>query len=86
LQWPAFADTTCALLGCSNRLACERPFVRGHCVADGKKVVGAGFVHSLKWRAKLGAPWRWPRAALTIILLSLLLWAIIAAIALLAFN
>ena len=54
----------------------------------GKKVVGthAGFVHSLESRGRLGTPWRWPRAALAIILLSLLLWGGIAAIALLAFN
>jgi hypothetical protein len=52
------------------------------------KVVGAhgGFVHSLQSRARLGTPWPWPRAAVTIILLSLLLWGGVAAIALLAFN
>jgi hypothetical protein len=57
-------------------------------VVAGKKVVGthAGFVHSLESRGRLGTPWRWPRAALAIILLSLLLWGGIAAIALLAFN
>ena len=46
----------------------------------------AGFVHSLPSRARVGTRWPWPAAALVIILLSLLLWGGIAAIALLAFN
>ena len=52
------------------------------------KVAGtdAGFVHSLQSPAKQRTLWPWPRAALTIILLSLLLWGGVAAIALLAFN
>ena len=53
-----------------------------------KKVGGtqAGFADSLQSQAKLGTPWLWPRAALAIILLSLLLWGAVAGIASLAFN
>ena len=52
-----------------------------------KKALGAhaGFVH-LQPCAKPGTRWPWPRAALTIVLLSLLLWGAVAVIALLAFN
>ena len=46
----------------------------------------AGFAHSLPLPARLGKRWPWPAAALVIILLSLLLWGGIAAIALVAFN
>ena len=46
----------------------------------------AGLVHSLPSRARLGRRWQWPAAALVIVLLSLLLWGGIAAIALLGFN
>ena len=45
-----------------------------------------GFVGSLQSRARLGMRWPWPLGALVIILLSLLLWGGIAAIALFAFN
>jgi hypothetical protein len=57
-------------------------------VAAAKKVdtAHAGFVHSLSSRVRLGMRRPWPAAALGIILLSLLLWGGIAAIALLAFN
>ena len=53
-----------------------------------KNVVGAhgGLVNAQQSRAELRAPWPWPQAALTIILLSLLLWAGIAAIALATFS
>ena len=46
----------------------------------------AGFVPSLPSRARVGRRWPWPAAVMVIILLSLLLWGGIAAIALLAFN
>ena len=46
----------------------------------------AGLVHSLQSRAIVGRRWPWPVAALVIVLLSLLLWGGIAAIALLGFN
>jgi hypothetical protein len=46
----------------------------------------AEFVHSLPSCGRLGTRWPWPAAALIIILLSLLLWGGIAAIALLAWN
>jgi hypothetical protein len=46
----------------------------------------AEFVHSLTPRGRLGTRWSWPASALVIILLSLLLWGGIAAIALLARN
>lgn len=57
-------------------------------MAAAKKVdtAHAGFVHSLSSRVRLGMRRPWPAAALGIILLSLLLWGGIAAIALLAFN
>jgi hypothetical protein len=57
-------------------------------VVAAKKVVRAhgGFVRSLQALARLGTRWPWPAAALVIVLLSLLLWGGIAAIALLAFN
>jgi hypothetical protein len=66
-------------------------------VSAAKKVVGAsatkkiggahaGFAHSLESRARLRTAWPWPRAALAIILLSLLLWGGVAAIASLAFD
>jgi hypothetical protein len=61
-------------------------------VSATKKVVGASssekFVGSalLQSRAKLGTAWPWPRGAMAIILLSLLLWGGVAAIVLLAFN
>jgi hypothetical protein len=57
-------------------------------VVAAKKVdrAHAGFVSSLQSRARLGTRWPWPLAALVIILLSLLLWGGIAAIALLAFK
>ena len=53
-----------------------------------KKVdkANAEFVQSLPSRAGLGTRWPWPAAALLIVLLSLLVWGCIAAIALLAFN
>ena len=46
----------------------------------------AEFVHSLPSRGRLGTRWPWPTAALLIILLSLLLWGGVAAIALFAWN
>jgi len=57
-------------------------------VVAAKKVDRAhpGFVGSLQSRARLGMRWPWPLGALVIILLSLLLWGGIAAIALFAFN
>jgi hypothetical protein len=57
-------------------------------VVAAKKVdkAHAGFAHSLPLPARLGKRWPWPAAALVIILLSLLLWGGIAAIALVAFN
>ncbi|HTE82823.1 MAG TPA: hypothetical protein VK634_19205 [Reyranella sp.] len=62
-----------------------------------KKVVGtsadpnvigapAERVQSQRLRAMLRTPWPWPRAAMVIILLSLLLWGGVAGIALLAFD
>jgi len=53
-----------------------------------KKVIGtrAELAQSRRLRAMLRAPWPWPRAAMVIILVSLLLWAGIVAIALLAFT
>jgi len=57
-------------------------------VVAAKKVdkVPAGFGDSLPSRATLRTRWPWPAAVMVIILLSLLLWGGIAAIALLAFN
>jgi hypothetical protein len=46
----------------------------------------AGFVHPLPSRAGVKTRRPWPAAALVIILLSLLLWAGVAVIALLALN
>jgi hypothetical protein len=46
----------------------------------------AGIVDSLPSQASVGTRWSWPAAALVIILLSLLLWGGVAAIALLAFS
>lgn len=43
-------------------------------------------VQSRPMPAILRSPWPWPRAAMAIILLSLLLWGVVAGIALLAFN
>ena len=53
-----------------------------------KKVIGAhgGFIDSQQLRVELRTPWPWPKAALAIILLSLVLWGGIAGIALAAFN
>lgn len=53
-----------------------------------KKVVAVhgGFVGSQHARAELRTPWPWPQAALAIILMSVLLWGGIAAIALATFN
>jgi hypothetical protein len=57
-------------------------------VVAAKKVdkANAEFVQSLPSRAGLGTRWPWPAAALVIVLLSLLVWGGIAAIALIAFN
>jgi hypothetical protein len=44
------------------------------------------FTHSLRTRVGSGTRWPWPAAALIIIVLSLLLWGIIAGIGLLAWN
>jgi hypothetical protein len=61
-------------------------------VSATKKVVRAsspnkfGGAPSQQSRAKLGAAWPWPRAALVIVLVSLLLWGVVAAIISLAFN
>jgi hypothetical protein len=71
--------------------------VRGYCVPIAKKVVGAPAdkkviganaepVQSRRLRALLRTRWPWPRAAMTIILLSLLLWGGVAAIVSLAFD
>lgn len=53
-----------------------------------KKAVKAPsvFIHSLRSRTRRGMRWSWPQAALFIILLSVVLWGGIAAIALFAFN
>lgn len=53
-----------------------------------KNVVAAhgGLVASQQSSVELTAPWPWPQAALTIGVLSLLLWGGIAAIALVTFN
>lgn len=53
-----------------------------------KKVIGArgGLFDSQQSDVPLRTPWPWPQAALVIVLLSLLLWGGIAAIALVAFN
>jgi hypothetical protein len=70
--------------------------VRGYRVPIAKKVVGASAdkdvigahaerAQSRRLHAMLRTPWPWPRAALAIVLLSLLLWGGIAAIASLAF-
>lgn len=46
----------------------------------------SGFIRSLRSRARPERRWPWPRAALIILLLSLVLWGAVAAIALFAFN
>ncbi len=53
-----------------------------------KKAVKAhsGPFDSVQPNAQSGRRWPWPRAVLTIIVLSLMLWGGAAAIALLAFN
>jgi hypothetical protein len=53
-----------------------------------RKVIGlqAERVQSRRLRAMLRPSWPWPRAAMAIFLVSLLLWAGIATIALLAFD
>ena len=62
-----------------------------------KKVVGtsadpnvigapAERVQSQRLRATLRTPWPWPRAVMAIIILSLLLWSVVAGIVLLAFD
>jgi hypothetical protein len=61
-------------------------------VSAAKKLVEASSTEkfvgtpSLRSRANLGTAWPWPRAALAIVLLSLLLWGGVAAIVSLAFN
>jgi hypothetical protein len=57
-------------------------------VSATKKVVAVhgGFVGSQQACAELRTPWPWPQAVLAIILLSVLLWGGIAAIALVAFS
>ena len=53
-----------------------------------KKVdkANAGPMHSLPPRAAVARRWPWPAAALVIVLLSVMMWGGIVAIALLAFN
>jgi hypothetical protein len=53
-----------------------------------RKVIGlqAERLQSRRLRAIPASPWPWPRAVMAIFLLSLLLWAGIATIALLAFD
>jgi hypothetical protein len=57
-------------------------------VVAAKKVdkAHAGFVHPMPSPPEVRTRWPWPAAALVIILLSLLVWAGIAVIALLALN
>jgi hypothetical protein len=71
--------------------------VRGYRVPIARKVVGASAdknvsaapaerVQSKRLRAMLRTPWPWPRAAMVIVLLSLLLWGSVVAIGSLAFH
>lgn len=53
-----------------------------------KKLSGAGtgLLHRSEFQDRLDAAWPWPRAALAILGLSLLLWGMVAGIVSLAFR
>jgi hypothetical protein len=71
--------------GARNRVSIAKKLVEP---STDKKVIRthAEWIQSRQLRAMLRTPWPWPRAVMAILLISLLLWGGVLAIASLAFN